>query len=107
MIQTAPLANAAEAYGRMMRNEDEIGVAVALGVDVHPVADALVEVQFDHAAEPGFEQEETEGTEIFFSLSVSSVCSCSFSSGQCAGVFVGVGAAGIFVGDSLGGNGRV
>src|SRR6266705_5612495 len=60
--------------GGVAGEEDEIGVAVALGVDVHAVADALVEVQFDHAAGPGFGQEETERTEIFFS--VSSVCSC-------------------------------
>jgi hypothetical protein len=57
--------------------EDEIGVAVALGVDPagrDAVADALVEVQFDHAAGPGFEQEGTERTENSFS--VSSVLSC-------------------------------
>src|SRR6266702_291610 len=62
--------------GGVAGEEDEIGVAVALGVDVHALADALVEVQFDHAAGPGFEQEETEGTEILISTSVSSVCSC-------------------------------
>jgi len=38
--------------------EDEIGVAVALGVDVHAVADALVEVQFDHAAGPDLNRRE-------------------------------------------------
>ena len=36
--------------GSVPGQEDEIGVAVALGVDVHAVADAFVEVQFDHAA---------------------------------------------------------
>jgi hypothetical protein len=50
--------------------EDKIGVAVALGVDAHAVGDAHVEVRFDHATRIGFEQEGTEGTEIFFSCSV-------------------------------------
>src|SRR5437773_563333 len=38
--------------GGVPGEEDEICVAVALGVDVHAVADALVEVQFDHAVPP-------------------------------------------------------
>src|SRR5260370_15419119 len=47
-----------------------------LGVEVHAVGDALVEVQLDHAARIGFRHEVTEVTEISFSCSVTSVCSC-------------------------------
>jgi hypothetical protein len=63
--------------GGIAGEEDEIAPkAFGVGVDVHSVADALVEVQFDHAAGPGFEQEGTERTEILLPVSVSSVCSC-------------------------------
>src|SRR2546429_4740621 len=34
----------------LIAEQANLGVAVALGADVHAVADALVEVQFDHAA---------------------------------------------------------
>src|SRR5258708_8810075 len=62
-----------EGRGGVAGEENEIAPK-AFGVHVHAVADALVEVQFDHVAGPRFEQERTERTENSFS--VSSVCSC-------------------------------
>ena len=97
--------------------EGEIGFVAALGVDVHAVADALVEVQFDHAAglvnasQRGFGGGQVGG--VLRAFNAEQVAQRDGvggvrldARGQCAGVFVGVGAAGVFVGDGLGGDGR-
>src|SRR5438445_3839811 len=86
-------------------------------VDVHAVADALVEVQFDHAAglivarQRGFGGGQVGGVLRAYDAEQAAqrdgVGGVRFDArGQCAGVFVGVGAAGVFVGDGLGGDGR-
>src|SRR5439155_25244084 len=103
--------------GGVAGEEDEIGVAVALGVDVHAVADAFVEVQFDHAAglvnasQRGFGGGQVGGVLRAFDAEQAAqrdgVGRVRLDArGQGAGVFVGVGAAGVFGGDGLGGDGR-
>src|SRR5438445_10500480 len=87
--------------------EEEIGVAVALGVDVHAVADALVEVQLDHAAglvnarQRGFGDGQVGGVLRAFDAEQAAqrdgVGGVRFDArGQGAVEFVGVGAGGVF-----------